>query len=88
MIKGHINGRYLVELRKKHKLSVETVSAKIGVSISTYYKWESNHQAPSILKLQMLQILYRDIDFNKLLNLRTIESYNNFLENKRCTKND
>ena len=42
MIKGHINGRYLAELRKENKLTVEEVANRIGVSVSTYYKWESN----------------------------------------------
>ena len=82
MIKGHINGKYLAELRKAHNLSVEDVANRIGVSVSTYYKWESNHQAPSILKLQLLQVIYKDIDYNKLLSLYNVKQYGRLLERK------
>ena len=82
MIKGHINGKYLAELRKEHNLSVEDVANRIGISVSTYYKWESNHQSPSILKIQLLQLLYKDIDFNKLLSLYNIKQYGRLLERK------
>lgn len=82
MIKGHINGKYLAQLRKDHKYTVEDVANKIGVSVSTYYKWESNHQSPSILKIQLLQVLYKDIDFNKLLSLYNVKPYGRLLERK------
>ena len=87
MIKGHINGKYLTELRKAHNLTVEDVANRIGVSVSTYYKWESNHQAPSILKLQLLQVIYKDIDFNKLLSLYNVKQYGRLLE-KKVKSND
>lgn len=82
MIKGHINGRYLAELRKENKLTVEEVANRIGVSVSTYYKWESNHQSPSIFKLQLLQLVYKDIDFNKLLSIYNIKQYGKILRMK------
>ena len=87
MIKGHINGKYLAELRKAHNLTVEDVANRIGVSVSTYYKWESNHQSPSILKLQLLQLLYKDIDFNQLLSLYNVKQYGRLLE-KKVKSND
>lgn len=73
---GHINGRYLKELRLKRRLTALQVADKLGVGVSTYYKWEGAKQMPSILKIQLLQILYRDLDYNKLLSLNIKKCYN------------
>lgn len=73
---GHINGRYLKEVRLKQKLTPLQMSEKLGVGLSTYYKWEGSKQAPSILKMQMLQILHKELDYNKLLSLELKKCYN------------
>ena len=36
---------------------------------------------PSILKMQLLQILYKDLDYNKLLSLKVDKCYNNCIDN-------
>lgn len=73
---GYINGKYLKELRIKNGFTPLEVATKLGVGVSTYYKWEGAKQMPSILKLQILQIIYKDIDYNKLLSLELIKCYN------------
>ena len=78
---GHINGGYLKEMRIKHGLTPQQVADKLGVGVSTYYKWEGAKQMPSILKIQLLQILYKDLDYNKLLSLRVDKCYNNCIDN-------
>ena len=68
-IRAKINGGYLKELRRDRGLSGIQVASLLGVSESTYYKWEGGRQAPSILKLQILQVVYKELDYNKLLSL-------------------
>lgn len=68
-IRAKINGVYLKELRRDRGLSGIKVASLLGISESTYYKWESGRQAPSILKLQILQVVYKELDYNKLLSL-------------------
>ena len=70
---GYINGGYLKQLRKKHGYTHAEISEKLGIGLSTYYKWEGAKQIPSILRLQILQLIYKDIDFNKLLSLNSIK---------------
>ena len=70
---GYINGGYLKQLRKKHGYTPAEISEKLGIGLSTYYKWEGAKQIPSILRLQILQLIYKDIDFNKLLSLNSIK---------------
>jgi transcriptional regulator with XRE-family HTH domain len=70
---GYINGSYLKKLRIKHGYTPAEISEKLGIGLSTYYKWEGSKQIPSILRLQILQLVYKDIDFNKLLSLNTIK---------------
>lgn len=74
---GYINGKYLKGLRIKSGFTPLEVATKLGIGVSTYYKWEGAKQMPSILKLQILQIIYKDIDYNKLLSLEIKKCYNN-----------
>lgn len=73
---GHINGRYLKEMRLKQRLTPLQVADKLGVGLSTYYKWEGAKQMPSILKIQLLEIIYKGLDYNKLLSLNVKKCYN------------
>lgn len=73
---GYVNGEYLKELRIKRKLTPLQTAQKLGVGLSTYYKWEGNKQAPSILRMQILQMLYKELDYNKLLSLDLKKCYN------------
>lgn len=81
-IRGYVNGEYLKELRKKHNLTPIQTADKLGVGLSTYYKWEGNKQAPSILKMQLLQILYKELDYNELLSIG--DDKINALYSKKC----
>lgn len=81
-IRANINGEYLKELRRERGLSGIKVASLLGVSESTYYKWEGNRQVPSILKLQILQIIYKGLDYNKLLSLEFKKCYNKRIDRK------
>ena len=72
-VMGYINGKYLKELRIQNGFTPLEVATKLGIGLSTYYKWEGAKQIPSVLRLQILQLVYKDIDFNKLLSLNTIK---------------
>ena len=72
-VMGYINGKYLKELRIQNGFTPLEVATKLGIGLSTYYKWEGAKQIPSILRLQILQLIYKDIDFNKLLSLNSIK---------------
>ena len=80
---GYINGSYLKEMRLKYGLTPKQVAEKLGVGLSTYYKWEGAKQMPSILKMQMLQMLYKELDYNKLLSLKVDKCYNNCIDNRK-----
>lgn len=67
--RGNINSAYLKELRVQHGFTPRQMANKLGVGLSTYYKWEDNTQTPSILKIQLLQKVYKGLDYNKLLSL-------------------
>ena len=41
---GYINGGYLKQLRKKHGYTPAEISEKLGIGLSTYYKWEGSKQ--------------------------------------------
>lgn len=75
-IRGYVNGKYLKELRVKNGYTPLQVAQKLEIGLSTYYKWEGNKQAPSIIKMQLLQILYKELDYNKLLSLDLEKCYN------------
>ena len=55
----------------------------MGIGLSTYYKWEGAKQIPSVLRLQILQLVYTDIDYNKLLSLNTIKCCNTCIDRER-----
>ena len=80
---GYINGSYLKELRIKHGYTPAKISEKIAIGLSTYYKWEGAKQIPSVLRLQILQLVYTDIDYNKLLSLNTIKCCNTCIDRER-----
>lgn len=75
-IRGYVNGKYLKELRIKNGYTPLQVAQKLGIGLSTYYKWEGNKQAPSILKMQLLQLVFGEMDYNKLLSLEKKKCYN------------
>lgn len=87
-ITGYINTNYLKELRKNHKLSAEQLANKLRVSLSTYYKYECGYQTPSIFRLQLLNLIYKDVDYNKLLNIKNIKCYSEYLDNIGGKDND
>ena len=80
---GYINGSYLKELRIKHGYTPAKISEKLGIGLSTYYKWEGAKQIPSVLRLQILQLVYTDIDYNKWLSLNTIKCCNTCIDRER-----
>ena len=80
---GYINGSYLKELRIKHGYTPTKISEKLGIGLSTYYKWEGAKQIPSVLRLQILQLVYTDIDYKKLLSLNTIKCCNTCIDRER-----
>ena len=80
---GYINGSYLKELRIKHGYTPAKISEKLGIGLSTYYKWEGAKQIPSVLRLQILQLVYTDIDYNKLSSLNTIKCCNTCIDRER-----
>ena len=80
---GYINGSYLKELRIKHGYTPAKISEKLWIGLSTYYKWEGAKQIPSVLRLQILQLVYTDIDYNKLLSLNTIKCCNTCIDRER-----
>jgi transcriptional regulator with XRE-family HTH domain len=60
------SGRFaarLRELREKAGLSVEDAAGALGVSLRTYYSWESGEYAPPLNKLP---------DLATTLNLKTV----------------
>lgn len=73
---GYVNVKYLKELRIKNKMTPLQMAQMLGIGLSTYYKWEGGKQTPSILKIQMLQIIYKELDYNKLLSLEMKKCYN------------
>ena len=39
-VMGYINGKYLKELRIQNGFTPLEVATKLGIGLSTYYKWE------------------------------------------------
>lgn len=73
---GALNTEYLRELRVRNGITPIQIAEKLGVGLSTYYKWEGGKQTPSILKIQLLQLMYKKIDYNKLLAIDLKKCYN------------
>lgn len=60
-------GENLVWLRKHHRLTIEEVAGKIGVSRQAVSKWEAGETVPDVLNCDALAALY-DVSVDDLLH--------------------
>ena len=64
-------GLRLKSMRKAAKLTQQEVAKRIGVTVGTIRKYESNNTLPPVDKLETMAILYRtSLDYLRNLNKR------------------
>ena len=51
----NMNGQQIKALRFRLGLTQEDFAAKIGVSVSTVQRWETNKRQPSLLAIKSIQ---------------------------------